>query len=109
MRTWLAANTMPNPIPTPVSAMRRGSPIATTDPNASGMMMTAAVIPMPSLEPGAAVTTFWAGVPPTATLRPGRAYASAVLMTSDAAEPGSSASVVSKVTIAKPVLPFADT
>ena len=76
-------------MPTPHSAMSRGSPIATTEPNASSMMMTAAVIPMPSLEPGAAVTTLSAGVPPTATRRPGRADASAGVMTLWAARPGS--------------------
>ena len=107
--TWLAANTIPNPMPTPASAIRRGNPIATTDPNATSMMMTAAVIPMPSLEPlrgrdhvvgrGAAHRDLQAL---------GRAKRSAVLMTSLVAEPGSSASVASKVTTANPVLPFAD-
>ena len=103
--TWLAANTMPNPMPTPVRASRMGSPIATTDPNATSMMMTAAVMPIPSLAPGAAVITFSAGVPPTATFRPGRAKRRAELITSFVAAPGSFASVVSNLTSTNPVRP----
>jgi hypothetical protein len=105
---WLAASTIPNPRPTPVSAMSRGRPIATTDPNASSMIRTAAVMPIPSLEPGAADTTLSAGVPPTATCRPGRAKPSAVWMTSSAAELGKSPAVVSNWTTANPVRESAD-
>ncbi|MGD0808724.1 MAG: hypothetical protein ABSA91_03340 [Acidimicrobiales bacterium] len=57
----------------PTSAVRIGSPIATTDPNARSMMMIAAVMPIPSLDPGEGDTTALMGGPPSATCRPGSA------------------------------------
>ena len=44
-----------------------GSPMATTDPKASSMMMMAAMIPMPSLGPGLAPATRSMACPPRAT------------------------------------------
>ena len=68
---WLAKSTSPKPIPRPINAVRRGRPMATTDPKAMSMMMMAARIPMPSLEPGAACTASETGLPPRATSNPG--------------------------------------
>ena len=68
-----------------------GRPIATTEPKASSMMITAAVMPKPSLDPGAAETTFSTGAPPTATWSPGRAKLRATVTTRLTALPGRSA------------------
>ena len=106
--TWLAANTTPKPRPTPASAVTIGKPIATTEPKASSMMMTAAVMPNPSLEPGAAVTTFSTGDPPTATWSPGRAKLRATVTTRVTALPGRFAATASNCTTMKPVRPSAD-
>ena len=66
------------PMPRPASAVITGRPMATTEPKASNMMMSAAVMPIPSLGPGAAVTAAEIGLPPSATWKPGRASAWAV-------------------------------
>ena len=44
-------------MPRPNSAVMMGRPMATTEPNASSMMMMAAVMPMPSLAPGEILAT----------------------------------------------------
>ncbi len=58
-----------------------GNPIATTDPNATSMMIIALRIPAPSLGPGEAVITLPIGPPPSATLYPGRSKDSAASIT----------------------------
>ena len=78
---WLAKSTRPKLIPRPIRAVRRGRPIATTDPKAISMMMMAARIPIASLEPGEACTASEMGLPPRATANPGWAKPWATLIT----------------------------
>ncbi len=68
-------------MPRPKSAVTMGRPMATTEPNASSMMIMAAVMPMPSLAPGEIFCTEEIGLPPRATWNPGRAADCALSMT----------------------------
>ena len=66
-RTWLSRSSSAKPMAMPNRAVRMGSPMATTEPNAISMMIMAPRIPAPSLGPGAAVMTLPMGPPPRAT------------------------------------------
>ena len=106
VRTWVRSSSRAMPIPRPASAVMTGRPMATTDPNASSMMMMAAVIPMPSLGPGAAVAAAEIGLPPSSTWNPSCAVAWAVVMTFFTAAVGMSAVSVVNWTWAKAMLPL---
>ena len=99
-RTWVKSSNKATPTPRPKSAVMMGSPIATTEPKASSMMMMAARMPIPSLAPGAAAATDEMGAPPSATWKPGRWAACAVLITSWMAPDGRSAVAASNCTTA---------
>ena len=105
VRRCVNSSSRATPIPRPASAVITGRPMATTEPKASNMMMSAAVMPMPSLGPGAAVTAAEIGLPPSATWKPGRASDWAVEMTVLIAPVGMSAVSVLNWTCAKAMSP----
>ena len=55
--TWDSRSSTAKAMAMPNRAVMIGSPMATTDPKASSMMMMAAMMPMPSLGPGLAPAT----------------------------------------------------
>ena len=55
--TWDSRSSTAKPMAMPNKAVMMGRPMATTEPNASNMMMMAARMPIPSLDPGAAPDT----------------------------------------------------
>ncbi len=60
---WVISSSNATPTPKPARAVISGSPMATIEPNASSMMISAAEMPMPSLDPGAAVAAAEIGLP----------------------------------------------
>ena len=82
--------------------------MATTDPNATSMMMTAARMPIASLDPGVAETAEEMGFPPSATRKPGRAKLFATRIRSLVCEVFRSGVVLSNWTTAKAVCPSAE-
>ncbi len=98
----------PSPVPSPNSAVRIGSPIATNEPNVSSSTTIAASSPTAVETPNPACSVCSIAWPPSSTSSPGRAAALATSTTRSGADLGSRLAFSLKTTVAKAILPLAE-
>ncbi len=101
----LASPISPRPVPSPSSAVRMGSPIASSEPKLSSNTTTAAMRPTPVAKPRLGCWTCLIASPPSSTCNAGELAASALWITRLIARFGSSFARWSNATEAKPILP----